>query len=79
MITTGKKRGRPRKDTTDGANGIFATENRGRRSARRLELAEIEAAIDRLIFKLMSMGGLTEIEDALRQARRLVYAAIHQG
>jgi hypothetical protein len=36
-------------------------------------LAEIEADIDRLIFKLMSMGGMDDIEEGLRGVRRLLY------
>ena len=38
-----------------------------------LALAEIEGDIDRLIFKLMDVGGMEEIEDELRKARRLLY------
>ena len=45
----------------------------GRKSARTLALNELEADIDRLIFKVMGVGDLTEIEDSLRQARRLLY------
>ena len=33
---------------------------------------DLEADIDRLIFKVMGVGDLTEIEDSLRQARRLL-------
>ena len=35
----------------------------------------LEADIDRLIFKVMALGGSSAIEDALRQARRLLYTA----
>src|SRR5271166_2366517 len=67
---TGKKLGRPRKEPTAPVTG----KPRGRKSARTLALTELEADIDRLIFKVMGVGDLTEIEAALRQARRLLYA-----
>jgi hypothetical protein len=35
-------------------------------------LEEFEADIDRLIFKIMGIGGLSAVEEALRQARRLI-------
>ncbi len=38
-------------------------------------LHELEADIDRLIFRVMALGGSPPIEDALRQARRLLYGA----
>ena len=66
---TGKKLGRPRKESTAPVTG----QPRGRKSARILALTELEADIDRLIFKVMGVGDLTEIEDSLRQARRLLY------
>ena len=68
---TGKKRGRPRKEPTAPVTG----QPRGRKSNRSLALNELEAEIDRLIFKVMGVGDLTEIEAALRQARRLLYGA----
>ena len=67
--STGKKLGRPRKETTAMVN----LQPRGRKSARTLALTELEADIDRLIFKVMGVGDLTEIEDSLRRARRLLY------
>ena len=66
---TGKKLGRPRKEPTAAGNG----QPRGRKSNRSLALSELEADIDRLIFKMMAVGDLTEIEDSLRRARRLLY------
>jgi hypothetical protein len=67
--STGKKLERPRKEPTAAGNG----QPRGRKSARTLALTELEADIDRLIFKVMGVGDLTEIEDSLRRARRLLY------
>jgi hypothetical protein len=67
---TGKKLGRPRKEPTAPVTG----QPQGRKSNRSLALNELEADIDRLIFKVMGVGDLTEIEESLRQARRLLYA-----
>ena len=66
---TGKKLGRPRKEPTAPVTG----QPRGRKSNRSLALTDLEAEIDRLIFKVMGVGDLTEIEDSLRQARRQLY------
>jgi hypothetical protein len=41
-----------------------------RRTNRGRVVAELEGDIDRLIFKLMAVGGLEEIEDELRKVRR---------
>ncbi len=68
--STGKKLGRPRKEPMASVTG----QPRGRKSARTLALTELEADIDRLIFKVMGVGDLTQIEDSLRQARRQLYA-----
>ena len=70
--STGKKLGRPRKEPTAPVTG----QPRGRKSNRSLALNELEADIDRLIFKVMGVGDLAEIETALREARRLVYEAL---
>jgi hypothetical protein len=42
-------------------------------------LNELEADIDRLIFRAMAIGDLTEFENTLRQARRLLYGALSRG
>ena len=72
---TGKRLGRPRKEPTAPVTG----QPRGRKSARTLALNELEADIDLLIFKVMGVGDLTEIEDSLRQARRLLYGVLTRG
>ena len=72
--STGKKLGRPRKEPTAPVTG----QPRGRKSDRTLALTELEADIDRLIFKVMGVGDLTEIEDSLRQARRLLYVSANE-
>jgi hypothetical protein len=71
---TNKKRGRKPKETTDAVNG----QQRGRKSGRTLALTDLEADIDRLLFKAMEIGELTEIEDSLRRVRRLLYGALTQ-
>src|SRR5271166_5642610 len=70
--STGKKPGRPREEPTAPVTG----QPRGRKSNRPLALNELEADIDRLIFKVMGVGDLTEIETTLREARRLLYGAL---
>jgi hypothetical protein len=71
----GKKPGRPRNEPATAVNG----QARGRKSARTLALTELEVDIDRLIFKVMGVGDLTEIEDSLRHARRVLYGALTRG
>lgn len=71
----GKKRGRKPKEVMAAVNG----QSRGGKSNRSLALNELEADIDRLIFRVMGVGDLTEIEDTLRQARRMLYGALTRG
>ncbi len=73
--STGKKPGRPREEPAAPVTG----QPRGRKSARTLALTELEADIDRLIFKVMGVGDLTEIEDSLRLARRMLYVTANRG
>jgi hypothetical protein len=62
-------------------NGTHAEHASGHTSARskapvpRAALEELEADIDRLLFRVMAVGGLLTVEDKLRQARRLLYSA----
>jgi hypothetical protein len=60
-----KKRGRPAKG---GAIVIVAEQPTGR-----MPLDEVERDIDRLIFKLIALGGMETIEEGLRKVRRLLY------
>jgi hypothetical protein len=46
------------------------------RTGRGRFLAEVEADIDRLLFRLMGAGGLETIEDGLRKVRRLLYRSL---
>jgi hypothetical protein len=63
-------------ETPTAANGHGTGETRGatpaRRGGRKSALHEVEAGIDELIFTLKTNGGMPEVEEALRAARRLV-------
>ena len=63
-------------ETTAAANGQPVGQPRGRKSGRTLALTDLEADIDRLLFKAMAIGELTEVEDTLRRARRSLYGAL---
>ena len=71
---TGKKRGRPPKATTAAVNM-----RRGRKSGQTIALENLEAEIDRLLFQVMGIGDLPEVEQTLRQARRLLYGGFSRG
>jgi hypothetical protein len=77
---TGKKRGRKPKSAS--ANGPQAASNgrsvgapKAKTGGRPAQLSQIEAEIDRLLFRVMHIGGLEDIEDSLRRTRRLLYQA----
>jgi hypothetical protein len=84
---TGKKRGPKPKGTagetvfrtTPHSNGTRTEQPavkldlRGKTTLHHESLEELEADIDRLLFKVMGLGGLSTIEESLRQARRLLY------
>jgi hypothetical protein len=74
---TGKKRGRPRKETTAAANGKLAGHPSGGKSDRTHALLNVETEIDKLIFQVMIVGDLPQVETALREARRRVYGALN--
>ncbi len=68
---TGKKRGRkPKQETVTIADGKAAPA--GKRNDR---LVELEADLDRLLFRVMNEGELAQVENALRETRRRLYAA----
>jgi hypothetical protein len=74
--STGKRRGRKPKRTTPTTSRV---ETRGPRSARTSGLLEMEADLDRLLFKVMDIGDLPQIEESLRQARRMLYGGFSRG
>jgi len=84
---TGKKRGRKPKNLATAGFVLSPSYGNGRKTEQTAEpveprgkakihfgsLEEVEADIDRLIFKVMALGGMSAVEDTLRQARRLLY------
>jgi len=65
---------RPSEKTT--VNRKPAVQPRGRKSAQTTLLMAVEEEIDRLIFTVMGIGNLPDVEAALREARRTVYRAM---
>jgi hypothetical protein len=68
-----KRRGRRRKGKASDADGRPATGRKPLAGGRNQALGEIEKDLDRLIFKLMTLGGYEAIEHELRKVRRLLY------
>jgi hypothetical protein len=52
---------------------VMQNERRAKVNSHHGSLEELECDIDRLLFKVMELGGLPAIEDSLRQTRRLLY------
>jgi hypothetical protein len=74
--TTGKNLGRPPKRATAPVIEKRASSPPPAKSDRTSALLNVEAEIDRLIFTVMGIGNLSEIESALRDARRRIYGAL---
>ena len=70
--TTGTRRGRPPIQVRAGENGTGPVKTRGRKS----DLMDLEVEIDRLLMRVVEIGTLPEVEDALRKARRHLYAGL---
>jgi hypothetical protein len=70
-----KRRSRRRKGKISDANGTPATGRKPSSGGWDRTLGEIEQDIDRLIFKLMAVGGYEAIEHELRKVRRLLYCS----
>ena len=68
-----RKRRRRHKVKARGADTTPATGRKPLSGGRGKVLAEIEQDIDRLIIKLMAVGGFESIEHELRKVRRLLY------
>jgi hypothetical protein len=78
---TGKKRGRKPKSevptiTVASGNGMPVAEPRAKSGSRTSQLTSLETDLDVLLFKVMNLGGLEEIENNLRRTRRLIYQAL---
>jgi hypothetical protein len=75
--TRDKKHGKkaPAKTRTSGMESTKA-ESFSRRMPRTQALVRIETEIDRLLFQVMNLGGLTDVEDSLRESRRRLYKSM---
>ncbi len=69
---TGMKRGRKPKDTGTTAMGTGVSTG-ARTSKQNHQLMDLEADLDRVLYRVMSLGELSEVEHALREARRRLY------
>ena len=69
--TLAKGRGVKARPRAEAAVTVVHAELTSRRSTART-LVELEADLDRLIFQLMGVGGMEEVERLLRQARRVL-------
>jgi uncharacterized protein (DUF433 family) len=74
--TTGKKRGRPPKSSNTPVSEKHAFSPQSKKSDRTSALLHVEAEIDRLIFTVMAIGELLEVETVLRDARLKIYKAM---
>jgi hypothetical protein len=79
-VRTRKRRGRKPRSAAPSRAPARAAQATARSSravsvGRNRLLADIEAEIDRLLFKVMDFGRLPEIEESLRRTRRLLYGA----
>jgi hypothetical protein len=63
------------KTRTSGMESTKA-ESFSRRMPRTQALVRIETEIDRLLFQVMNLGGLTDVEDSLRESRRRLYKSM---
>jgi hypothetical protein len=71
----GKKRGRKPKQETVAIGDGNAAPTGARADKRNDRLVELEADLDRLLFRVINEGELAEVENALREARRRLYGA----
>jgi hypothetical protein len=72
---SGKKRGRKPKHLAAAAAEGKASQTLVRVGKRNDRMVELEAELDRLLFRVMNLGELAEVENALREARRRLYDA----
>lgn len=74
------KRGRkPGRSVSEIGAPSAKVETRGRKSARSQSIMDLEAEVDRLLFRVMQIGDLPEIEDSLRKVRRQLYSSLTSG
>jgi hypothetical protein len=70
-----KRRGR-KPGTRNSTTSAVGVETRTQETTRSNAFLAIEIEIDRLIFQVMGIGNLTDVETALRTARRALYKAL---
>lgn len=78
VIHLGKKRGRKPRSIMAPAPALRADAHavvRTRTAAQARDFDQIEADLDRLLFKVMELEGLSAVESELRKARRLLFSA----
>jgi hypothetical protein len=68
----GSGRGRPPMQIQSGANGTAQVKSKRGKA----DLMDLEVEIDRLLMKVVEIGTLPDVEDALRKARRHLYASL---
>lgn len=73
--SSGEARRRTQRQDTLRNEEPRAVEVRGRTESRSVRLAEVEADLDRLLFRVMTLGNLPNVEDAIRETRRALYRA----
>jgi hypothetical protein len=71
-----KKRGRPPKESAPMVESQPVVQPQAPEIDRNQALLGVEVEIDKLIFRVMSIGELLEVESALREVRRRVYGAL---
>ena len=74
--TSGKTAGGERKNGRVGRPPGVNRRGPSAPAGRGVRLTELEAELDRLLFSVMSLGDLPEVEKALRQTRRALYQCI---
>lgn len=78
VITLGKRRGRKPKSAHAPLMASRADAHTALRApsmAHKSDFDQIEADLDRLLYKVMDLDGMSAVEGELRKARRLLYAA----
>jgi hypothetical protein len=70
--TTGARPGRPSKRGQAEGNATTMATSRGRKN----DLMQLEVEIDRVLMKVVQIGTLHEVENALRKTRRQLYAGL---
>jgi hypothetical protein len=71
----GTGRGRPPMQILSGANGTAQVKTKGGKA----DLMDLEVELDRLLMKVVEVGSLPDVENALRRARRQLYASLVPG